>query len=143
MSLAASIGMLARVNSGGGATHGLAYPPATKYHIPHGLSIALIMPYVMAFNVNSSISKFIRIAEAMGEKTKGLPDKEAANKAIGAISSLLKDCGISLGLKEFGVKESDLGKFADEVYKYSYRHIERNPILLTREDIINIYKSAF
>ena len=37
MSLGATIGMIARVNSGGGATHGLAYPLGTKYHIPHAL----------------------------------------------------------------------------------------------------------
>ena len=105
MSVGASIGMIARVNSGGGATHGLAYPPATKYHIPHGLSIALIMPFVMAYNVDSSIAKFARIAEAMGEKIEGLSQEEAAAKSIEAIKSLLTDCGVKLGLKEVGVAE--------------------------------------
>jgi len=143
MSLAATIGMIARVNSGGGATHGLAYPLSTKYHIPHGLSISLMMPYVMAFNVNSSIPKFIRIAEAMGEKTKGLSVNKAAGKAIEALTSLLTDCGIPLGLKGFGVKKEDFISFADEVYKFSYRHIERNPIMLSKEDIVKIYEDAF
>ena len=143
MSVAASIGMIARVNSGGGAVHGMAYPLATKYHVPHGLSIALLMPYVMAYNVESSVKKFIRIAEAMGEKIDGLSEDKAAARAIESIKSLLTDCGVPLGLKAFGVKKEDFVSFADEVYQFSYRHIERNPVMLTKEDIIKIYEDAF
>ena len=143
MSVAASIGMLARVNSGGGATHGLAYPPATKYHIPHGLSIALMMPFVMAYNVDSSVAKFVRIAEAMGEKIDDLSEDKAAARAIKAIKSLLTDCGVQLGLKELGVVKDDFPAFADEVYQFSYRHIERNPKLLSKKEIVKIYEDAF
>ena len=101
------------------------------------------MPHVMAFNTHSRISKFIRIAEALGERTEDLTDEKAAEKAIEAIKVLLTDCGISLGLKEIGVKKDDFINFADEVYQFSYRHIERNPIMLTKEDIIKIYEDAF
>jgi alcohol dehydrogenase len=143
MSIAASIGMIARVNSGGGAVHGMAYPLATKYHVPHGLSIALLMPYVMAYNVESSIKKFIRIAEAMGEKTEGLSEDKAAVRAIESIKSLLTDCGVQLGLRRFGVKKEDFADFAEQVYHFSYRHIERNPRMLSKEEIVKIYEDAF
>lgn len=143
MSLGTTLGMIARVNSGGGATHGLAYPLGTQYHIPHALSIALLMPYVMAFNVDSNIPKFIRIAEAMGERTTGLSENTAAYKAIEAITSLLKDINIPLGLKGFGVKKEDFSSFAEEVYQFSYRHIEANPVMLSKEDIVKIYENAF
>lgn len=143
MSVAASIGMIARVNSGGGAVHGMAYPLATNYHISHGLSIALMMPYVMAYNVESNEKKFVRIAEAMGEKIENIPEGKAAMKAIDAIRSLLEDCGVQLGLKRFGVKKEDFADFAEQVYKFSYRHIERNPRFLSKEAIIRIYEDAF
>lgn len=143
MSVAASIGMIARVNSGGGAVHGMAYPVATKYHLPHGLSIALLMPYVMAYNVKSSVKKFVRIAEAMGEKVEKLPEEKAALRAIEALKSLLKDCGVQLGLREFGVKKEDFADFAEQVYQFSYRHIERNPRMLSKEEIVKIYEDAF
>jgi len=143
MSLGATLGMIARVNSGGGATHGLSYPLGTNYHIPHGLSIALLMPYVMAFNLASNIPKFVKIAEAMGERSVALSENKAANKAIKAITDLLKDIGIPLGLKKFGVKKEDFISFAEAVYQFSYRHLEVNPIMLTKEDIVKIYENAF
>jgi alcohol dehydrogenase len=143
MALGATIGMIARVNSGGGAVHGLSYPLGTKYHLPHGQSIALLMPHVMAFNVVSAIPKFIRIAEAMGEKTEGLSREEAANKAIDGIKALLKDIGIFQGLREIGIIKEDFPKFADIVYEVSYRHIEANPRHLSREDVVKIYEIAW
>jgi alcohol dehydrogenase len=143
MAWAATVGMIARVNSGGGAVHGLSYPLGTKYHLPHGQSIALLMPHVMEMNVGSSIPKFARIAEAMGEKTGGLPQKKAAEAAIEALKSLLKDIGISQGLRELGGKKEDFPEFAEIVYEFSYRHIEANPRHLSKQDVIKVYENAW
>jgi len=101
------------------------------------------MPHVMDFNVISAIPKFIRIARAMGEKTDGLSEKEAAEKVIHGLKSLLKDIEIFQGLREFGVKKEDFPKFADIVYEVSYRHIEANPRHLAKEDVIRIYENAW
>ncbi len=143
LALGATLGMIARTNSGGGAVHGLSYPLGTKYHLPHGQSIALLLPHVMAFNVGSAVPKFARIAEAMGERTEGLPAEKAAEKAIDGIRALLRDIGIDQGLREIGVKKEDFPEFADIVYEVSYRHIEANPRHLTKEDVIKIYANAW
>lgn len=143
LSLGASIGMIARINSGGGAVHGLSYPLTEKYHFPHGKAIALIMPYVMEYNVSSAIPKFTRVATAMGEKIEGLSEKDAAEKAVDAIKKLMKDTGILEPLREFGIKKEEFQEFADLVYQFSYRHIEANPRMLTQEDIIKIYENAW
>ncbi len=143
MAWAAAVGMIARVNSGGGAVHGLSYPLGTKYHLPHGQSIALLMPHVMEMNVGSSVPKFARIAEAMGERTEGLPEKRAAEKAIEALKSLLKDIGIFQGLRELGVKKEDFPEFAEIVYEFSSRHIEANPRHLSKQDVVKVYENAW
>jgi 1,3-propanediol dehydrogenase len=143
LALGASIGMIARINSGGGAVHGLSYPLTEKYHFPHGKAIALIMPYVMEYNASSAIPKFIRVAVAMGEKVEGLSEERAAEKAVDAIKKLMKDTGILEPLREFGVKKEEFQEFADLVYQFSYRHIEANPRMLTKEDIVKIYENAW
>jgi alcohol dehydrogenase class IV len=143
LALGASIGMIARINSGGGAVHGLSYPLTEKYHFPHGKAIALIMPYVMEYNVSSAIPKFIRIATAMGERVEGLSEERAAKGAVEAIKKLMKDTGILEPLREFGIKKEEFQEFADMVYQFSYRHIEANPRMLTREDIVRIYENAW
>ncbi|MFH1481376.1 MAG: iron-containing alcohol dehydrogenase, partial [Pseudomonadota bacterium] len=143
MAVAASIGMIARVNSGGGAVHGMSYPLGTNHHLPHGQSIALLLPHVMEYSHTSAIPKFARIAKAMGEKVDGLSMEEAAPRGVEAIKSLLKDIGIFQGLREFGVKKEEFPEFAEIVYEFSYRHIEANPRFLTKEDVIKIYENAW
>lgn len=143
MALGATIGMIARVNSGGGAVHGMSYPLGTKHHLPHSQSIALLLPHVMEFSVTSAIPKFVRIARAMGERTEGLSEEKAAQGAVEAIKTLLKDIGIFQGLREVGIKKEEFPEFADIVYEFSYRHIEANPRFLTKEDIVKVYENAW
>ena len=143
LALGASIGMIARINSGGGAVHGLSYPLTEKYHFPHGKAIALIMPYVMEYNAASSIPKFRRVAMTMGEKIDGLSEENAAKRAVDAIKKLMNDTGILEPLRTFGIKKEEFTDFADLVYQFSYRHIEANPRMLTKEDIVAIYENAW
>jgi alcohol dehydrogenase class IV len=143
MSLGATMGMIARVNSGGGAVHGLSYPLGTKYHLPHSQSIALLMPHVMEFNLTSAVPKFARVAKAMGEKVKDLGEEKAAERAPESVKNLARDIGILQGLREFGVKKEDFPEFAEIVYRFSYRHIEVNPRMLSKQDIIKIYENAW
>jgi alcohol dehydrogenase class IV len=143
MALGATIGMIARVNSGGGAVHGLSYPLGTKYHLPHGHCISLLIPWVMEYNVDSAVGKFIRVAQVMGERTEGLEEIKAAERAIEAIKTLLKDIGIFQRLREIGVKKEEFPEFADIVYQHSPRHVEANPKFLTKEDIVKIFENAW
>jgi alcohol dehydrogenase class IV len=143
MAVAATIGMIGRVNSGGGAVHGLAYPLGTKYHMPHAEAIALLLPYVMEYNVVANLPKFVKIAEAMGEKVGELPERKAAFKAISAIKNLLLDIGIKATLKDKGVVREDFSEFAEIVYEYSIRHVNANPRSMSREDIVQVYGNAW
>ncbi len=51
------------------------------YDLPHGLSMAIMLPHVMEYNCVACIDKFIRIAKALGENVEGLSDREAAYKS--------------------------------------------------------------
>jgi len=97
------MGTMAIRSSGLGAIHAMCYPPAIKYHLSHGLSIALIMPYIMEYNFISNLAKFANIARALGMKTEGLSLHEAALKSIEAVRLLLQDLGLSRRLRDFGI----------------------------------------
>ena len=49
------------------------------YDLPHGLSMAIMLPHVMEYNCVACIDKFIRIAKALGENVEGLSDREATD----------------------------------------------------------------
>lgn len=143
MCLGVCMGTMAIRSSGVGAIHALCYPPAAKHHLTHGLAIALMAPYVMEFNLIANGAKYANIAEVMGEKIEGLSLYQAASKSIEAVKSLLRDVGLSQGLRDFGIKEEEFPQFAEDVQKYYAHHLANNARDLSIEDIKQIYKNAY
>ena len=56
------MGTMGLRSSRGGALHATCYPPAMKYHLTHGLSISLMMPYVMEYNLTGALERFAAVA---------------------------------------------------------------------------------
>lgn len=138
-SLYAGLGL---ANAGVTAVHSLSYPLGGKYGIPHGLANTLLLLPVMEFNLPGATEKFAMIADAMGEVTDGLSDRDAACLALEAVEALIEDCGISLGLEKLDIPEEDFPMLADVAMTVA-RPLENNPRKVTREDAIGIYKRAF
>ncbi len=143
MCLGVCMGTMAIRSSGLGVIHALCYPHAVKYHLSHGLSIALIMPSVMEYNMISNLPKFANIAMAMGMKTEGLSVHEAALKSIEAVRLLLRDVGLSRKLRDFGIPKEDLGKYAEDVVKYYPHLFAANPRDLSTDEVRQIYENAY
>ena len=58
MLIGAFYGGIAITSSGTTAVHALSYPLGGKYHIPHGISNAIMMSPVMEFNKDACWSNF-------------------------------------------------------------------------------------
>jgi alcohol dehydrogenase class IV len=129
-------------NAGTAAVHAMAYPLGAKFHTPHGVSNALLLPYVMEFNYLGDLDLFVDIAEAMGEPLVGLSRRQKAEAAVKAVRQLSIDVGIPQTLSEVNVTESSLGSMADAAIEIK-RLLDNNPRSMTRDDIYGIYKRAF
>lgn len=81
------------------------------YDMPHGVSMALMLPHVMEYNYVSCIEKFAQIAEALGENTRGLSKRDAAYKAVDAVRKMNQDLGIPT-FTEAGARAADLDELA-------------------------------
>ena len=140
MLLAAFFGGMCIASSSTTAVHALAYPLGGKYHIPHGLSNAVLLPLVMEFNLDATEEKFCDIAGAMGIDAKGLPAGEAAKKLIDELYSLVADLQIkeSLNLKERGITIDDIDVMVEGAAKVT-RLLNNNPKPMSREDMREIY----
>lgn len=142
MLFASNLAGMAFTSSGLGATHGLAYPLGTKYHMAHGRSNALMLLPVMKFNRTANLEGYREIAGFMGERVDGLSPSEGADRAIGAVERMLAAVDISPRLSDNGVKEGDLPSLAEEALKQS-RFFGPNPRDVTARDITAIYEGAF
>lgn len=101
--------MLAGITMGNASTaamHGLSRPVGVRYHIGHGVGVAMFMPEVLAFTLLAAPEKFARMAKAMGLPVDGLSDLEAGRKVIEAAYELRKRLQIPT-LREFGVDRED------------------------------------
>jgi alcohol dehydrogenase class IV len=140
MLMAALFGGMCIASSSTTAVHALAYPLGGKYHIPHGLSNAVLLPYVMKFNMDAAEEKFCDIAKAMGLDVSGLSNKAAAEKMIENLFSLINDLQIreSLKLKERGITIDDVDVMVEGAAKVT-RLLNNNPKVMNKSDMRDIY----
>lgn len=123
------------------AVHALAYPLGSKYKVPHGLSNAVILPWVMEFNLPAATEKYARVAKAIGIKD-CQSEEEYAQAGIIAVRELMNSIGIPAKLRELGIPENALEDMAVSALKVQ-RLLKNNVREVTLEDALEMYKKAY
>jgi alcohol dehydrogenase class IV len=103
MLLASCMAGLSFANGGLGLVHSLAHPVGTHFHLSHGLSCSLYLPFVMEFNLLTCPEKFAAIAEALGEDIRGMSCHRAARESVKAVRELFADIGIPRNFSDLGI----------------------------------------
>lgn len=109
------------------------------YDLPHGISMAIMLPYVMEYNCVACIDKYIRIAKALGENVEGLSERDAAYKAVEAVRKLNEDLAIPT-LSEVNVKAEDIPELAER--SAVNVSVDSNPRRAGKEDFRKIFEAA-
>ncbi|TMI64592.1 MAG: iron-containing alcohol dehydrogenase [Bacteroidetes bacterium] len=130
---------LGPVNTAG--VHALSYPLGSMFHLAHGLSNALLLPYVMEYNIPAATKKYAEVAIALGCERQS-KDEATACAGVKKIRELIKACGIPATLKEVNVPESAIPQMAVDALKIQ-RLLKNNPRLIEEKDAIEIYKAAY
>ena len=120
MATASLMAGMAFGNAGVGAVHALAYPLGGRFNIAHGVSNALLLPYVMAWNKMACVERFRDIAQAMDLPIAGLSDGQAAEQAVQAMAALCAAVDIPTGMRSFGVPEDAIPAMAVEAVSYTH-----------------------
>ena len=142
MSEAAMLGGITIGNSGVTAVHALAYPLGARFHVPHGVANALLLPYVMEHNCSSNLNKFAMIARTMGEETDGLSLREAAMRSVVAVKDISSDVGVPQRLRDLDVPQEALEGMAVATMDVT-RLMSNNPKELSLDDVRAIWKAAW
>lgn len=138
MLLAAMYGGMCIATSSTTAVHALAYPLGGKYRIAHGISNAILLPFVMRFNASGNEDKFRDIAVAMGLDVAALSAGQAADAMIDALFALNRDLQIPADLKRWNITAADLDSLVEGAAKVT-RLLDNNPRSMSKEDIREIY----
>ncbi|EFC90861.1 iron-containing alcohol dehydrogenase [Dethiosulfovibrio peptidovorans DSM 11002] len=144
MMLAALFGGVALANAGVTACHSMAYPLGAVFGVGHGLSNALLLPYVVRFNAMAAPEKFARAAELLGgtNYSEGLFDR--AVDCADRLDELVHDLDLPTNLRELevGIAPENFEDMAKRAMAVA-RPMENNPRDITLEQVISIYEEAF
>jgi alcohol dehydrogenase class IV len=123
------------------AVHALAYPLGGEFNVAHGVSNALLLPHVLAFNLDSATDRYADVAVAAGISSDG--SREAvAKRGLEAIEALCRDCNIPMRLSDHGVPADALDRMTDGAMTVQ-RLLIRNVREVSWDDARRIYEAAF
>lgn len=123
------------------AVHALSYPLGGEYHIPHGLSNAILLPSVMKFNMPANVRRHAEVAIALGV-TPGANDEETAQRGVNFIDRLADAVGIPKTLTELNIPQTAVDTMAKAAMQVQ-RLLKNNPREVTEQDARDIYNSLY
>ena len=123
------------------AVHALSYPLGGEFHIPHGLSNAILLPSVMKFNAPANIKRHAEVAIVLGCEP-GKNDEETAQRGVDFIYRLAAAVGIPDKLTALGIPQTAVDGMAKAAMQVQ-RLLKNNPREVTEQDARNIYNSLY
>lgn len=110
------------------------------YDTPHGVAMAILLPYVMEYNYVTDYGKFAEMARAMGEDTDGLTEEAAAYASVLAVRKLNRDLKIPT-LVEIGTKAEDLPELARR--SAVNVSVDSNPRPAGEKEFLDLFNKAY
>lgn len=104
MMVAATLAGLAFSNASVALVHGMSRPIGGLFHVPHGLSNAMLLPAVTAFSVSAAPQRYADCARAMGVATAGDPTDAALDKLVDALYRRNRELLVP-SPKDYGIAE--------------------------------------
>lgn len=142
MSIAALEAGICINNSSVTIVHGMSRPIGALFHVPHGLSNAMLLCKCMDFAKDGAIERFAKLSRAVGTASDADNDEKAADKFIAGLFGICRKCEVPT-ISEYGI---DINKFlnlipkmtSDALASGSPSNTRKN---VTAENIEAIYKS--
>jgi alcohol dehydrogenase class IV len=142
MLLGSMLAGMAFANAPVAAVHALAYPIGAIFHVPHGLSNALVLTQVLRFNLPEAEALYAELAPIVDPRTDGLSTSQKARLFVDAMAAICRDCKVPPSLADVGIKAGDLKKLAEDAMKQT-RLLVNNPREVRYDDALAIYTEAF
>lgn len=131
-------------NSSVTIVHGMSRPIGAMFHVPHGMSNAMLLDTCLRFVMDGAIERFGELGRVCGEADISDSDEAAAGKLLDCISKLITKCEIPT-LKEYGVQResyfSVIEKMAADAIASGSPGNSRKDV--TKEDCMKLYEKVY
>lgn len=144
MSLAALEAGVAFNNASVTIVHGMSRPIGALFHVPHGISNAMLLKECMSFALDGAYGRFAALAEAIGVAKVGAGEQENARLFLEAVEGICRELKIPT-LAEYGIDRDRFFAVMDKMATDAL--ISGSPANtikeVTKEDVLTIYKNLW
>jgi len=134
----------AMCNSSTALIHGLSRPIGAFFHVPHGMSNAMVLPLVTQFSLGSALGKYAAIAKALGVAAPGISDAAAGHELIEAFVQLNADLDVPTP-EVFGIDRDRYKQLMPDMVLQSLASGTpmNNPRIATEAEMGRLYELAY
>jgi alcohol dehydrogenase class IV len=124
--------------------HGMSRPIGAHFHVPHGLSNAMLLPAITRFSLDAALPRYAAAARAMGIASEHEGDQAAGAKLVAELSALNRDLAVPTP-HAYGIDEARwnglLETMADQALASGSP--ANNPRVPDKSEIVALYREAW
>jgi len=120
--------------------HGMSRPIGALFHVPHGMSNAMLLKTCLNFFKSGVVDKLCELSKVIGVYKAGMSAEQGSEAFVAATNDLLKSLKIKTPM-DYGIKKEDFFKYIpkmseDAMASGSPSNTRRTP---TKEDLAELY----
>tara|TARA_R110002167_G_scaffold163319_4_gene360199 strand:+ start:14902 stop:16059 length:1158 start_codon:yes stop_codon:yes gene_type:complete len=144
MMLGSTLAGVAFSNASVALVHGMSRPIGAAFHVPHGLSNAMLLPSVTAFSIPAAPERYADCARAMGVATAQDSDEQANEKLLNELQALNDELKVPTPA-QFGIERQAffelMPTMADQALASGSPN--NNPRVPSAEEVVEIYQQLW
>ena len=140
----AMIAGLAFSNASVALVHGMSRPIGAHFHVPHGLSNAMLLPAVTEYSLNAALPRYAEAARAMGVASREEGDQSAAARLLEELRALNRDLAVPTPA-EYGIAKDKWDGLVPTMAKQALASGSpaNNPAVPDAQEIAALYARAY
>ena len=144
MMLGSTLAGIAFCNSSVALVHGMSRPIGAFFHVPHGLSNAMLLPAVTEFSIPAAPERYADCARALGVADHQDDTGAANEKLVHFLKALNKELCVPT-LAEFGVEQTEFEQLVETMCEQAFASgsPNNNPRVPSREEMLGLYRSMW
>lgn len=124
-----------------GLSHGIGHQIGGAYDVTHGVTSAIMLPWVMEYNLPATLTRQKRLAGAMGIDTATMSDEEAGRSAVAEVRRLFGELALPSRLRDVGVPREGFKHLVDTTMVDMV--VVSNPRTVTAADVYELLEKAY
>ncbi|RKK05823.1 iron-containing alcohol dehydrogenase [Pseudoroseomonas wenyumeiae] len=140
----ATLAGLAFSNSSVALVHGMSRPLGAHFHVPHGLSNAMLLPAITAFGLEAGLPRYAEAARVMDVAPAGTPDAEAGAMLLDELRALNEELGVPTP-RAYGIPQDRFDSLLELMAEQALASGSpgNNPRVPSTAEIIALYREVY